>query len=414
MRDSICDADKSAQQEPPHDSGAAELDEIIRAVQKLGHTSESFLDNNDLDESQDGEDSDSGTQDSPALVQLQNAGFQCMEAHTGDKSCPNAKTIEQLEKMANFKEMIGDQWRTRAYRNAISALKKQPTLIRTKEEALKLRDIGPRLARKIEEIVQTGALKQLEAEMSDPLLQLLAVFTGVYGAGKSQALSWIAQGHRSLDDLKTRAKLTTNQRIGLEHYDDFAQRIPREEVEQHAAFVQQVLLDADPEFEVIIGGSYRRGQKDSGDIDLLITKDASKEQIRKLVLEVVVPKLFKLGFLKAGLATGSSKDESSKFHGASALPGSRVWRRLDLLFVPDSERGAALLYFTGNDIFNRSIRLLASKKEMRLNQHGLFGEVMRGPKRVKVTEGKLLEGKCEKRIFKLLGVPWRPPEHRRC
>lgn len=409
----MCNTDKSDQQEPSHDSGAAELDEIIQAVQNLTNPSESFLDNNDLDEAKDEEDSDLFKQDSVTIVQLENAGFQCMQAHTGDKNCPNAKTVEQLEKMANFKEMIGDQWRTRAYRNAISALKKQSKLIRTKEEALKLRNIGPRLASKIEEIVQTGALQQLEAEMSDPMLQLLATFTGVYGAGKAQALSWIAQGHRSLEDLKSRAKLTTNQRIGLEHYDDFAERIPREEVEQHAAIVQKVLLDADSEVEVIIGGSYRRGQKDSGDIDLLITKNASKEQIRKLVIDVVVPRLFEVGFLKAGLATGSSEDETSKWHGACALPGSRLWRRLDLLFVPGAERGAALLYFTGNDIFNRSIRFLAGKKGMRLNQHGLFGEVMRGPKRVKVTEGKLLEGKCEKRIFKLLGVPWRPPEHRR-
>jgi len=39
--------------------------------------------------------------------------------------------------------------------------------------------------------------------------------------------------------------------------------------------------------------------------------------------------------------------------------------------------GVALLYFTGNDIFNRSMRLLTSKKGMRLNQHTLFKDVMR-------------------------------------
>ena len=45
--------------------------------------------------------------------------------------------------------------------------------------------------------------------------------------------------------------------------------------------------------------------------------------------------------------------------------------------------GVALLYFTGNDIFNRNMRLLASKKGMRLNQHMLFKDVMRGPGRTK-------------------------------
>ena len=106
--------------------------------------------------------------------------------------------------------------------------------------------------------------------------------------------------------------------------------------------------------------------------------------------------------------------EGSKWHGACALPGSKIWRRIDLLYVPWNELGAALIYFTGNDIFNRSIRLLASKKGMRLNRHGLYADVMRGQKREKMTEGRLLEGASEVKIFEILGVPWRPPELRIC
>ena len=75
------------------------------------------------------------------------------------------------------------------------------------------------------------------------------------------------------------------------------------------------------------------------------------------------------------------------------------WRRIDFLLVPWDEMGAALIYFTGNDIFNRSIRLLASRKGMRLNQRGLYKDVMRGKGREKITEGELLESKSEKRIF---------------
>lgn len=64
--------------------------------------------------------------------------------------------------------------------------------------------------------------------------------------------------------------------------------------------------------------------------------------------------------------------------------------------VPWDERGAALLYFTGNDIFNRSMRLLASKKGYGLNQRGLFKDVMRGPRREKLTDGTKVEGSNEK------------------
>jgi DNA polymerase IV len=82
--------------------------------------------------------------------------------------------------------------------------------------------------------------------------------------------------------------------------------------------------------------------------------------------------------------------------------------------VPETELGAALIYFTGDDIFNRSMRLLSSKKHWRLNQRGLYKDVMRGPGRAKLNEGTLMEGANEKKIFEILGVPWRPPEQRIC
>lgn len=49
---------------------------------------------------------------------------------------------------------------------------------------------------------------------------------------------------------------------------------------------------------------------------------------------------------------------------------------------------------------------------MRLNQRGLYKDVMRGPGRVKMTEGTLLEGRDEKAIFVALGVPYWRPEQR--
>jgi len=73
-----------------------------------------------------------------------------------------------------------------------------------------------------------------------------------------------------------------------------------------------------------------------------------------------------------------------------------------------------MIYFTGNDIFNRSMRLLASKKGMRLNQRGLYRDVIRGKDRAKITEGVKVEGQDERRIFERLGVPWREAVDRNC
>ncbi|KAB8255107.1 hypothetical protein BDV32DRAFT_142310 [Aspergillus pseudonomiae] len=342
--------------------------------------------------------------------------FTCMQKHDpkSNPENPNRRTIDVLQQMLDYYTRTDDHWRTLAYRKAIAALRRQPKKIVTRLQAIALPGVGLRLADKIEEIVCTNRLRRLESTNITREDVILQEFLGVYGAGISQASKWVAKGYRSLEDLRTKASLTPQQQIGVEHYHDFSQRIPRKEVETHGEIVQRVVQKADPGMQVIIAGSYRRGAADCGDIDLLITKpDATIEQIRALMMDVVVPKLFKRGFLQASLAI-TSRGDGSKWHGASLAPGSQIWRRIDLLFVPGSEIGAALLYFTGNDIFNRSMRLLASKKGMRLNQRGLYTDVLRGPQRVKLNTGRLLEGRDERRIFEILGVPWRPPEHRIC
>ena len=344
--------------------------------------------------------------------------FQCMDpgANRISPSNPNARTIQILEEMCKHYDQMQDTWRTLAYRKGITTLKKQPVKITSARQAAALPFIGSRLAKKIEEIVLTDRLRKLENTRDDPLDVALRLFLGVYGAGLVQANKWIQAGHRTLDDLRTKAKLIESHIVGIEHYDDFNSRIPRAEVESHGTVVKEALRKIDNKFQATIMGSYRRGAKDSGDIDLIITKPgANLATLRTIVFDELVPLLYKQGFLKASLATSRSNDPSgTTWHGASCLPESNVWRRMDLLLVPEEELGAALLYFTGNDIFNRSIRLLARKKNMRLNQRGLYKDVKRGRRGEKLNEGILVEGRCEKKIFELLGVPWREPHERIC
>ncbi|KAL8986938.1 MAG: hypothetical protein Q9177_003803 [Variospora cf. flavescens] len=337
---------------------------------------------------------------------------------------PNARTVEILQQMSDYYDRTRDHWRSLAYRKCVSALRKQPNKITTKAEALSIPGIGDRLATKIEEIAFTDRLRRLENTSLDDRDTALQLFLKIYGVGPSQASQWIDQGHRTLADLLSSAPLTKNQRVGIAHIDDFAARIPRHEVERHANLVRSAFHQVDPTIEVTVGGSYRRGAPDSGDVDFIVTKpDAPIETLRALVLDTVIPRLFAANYLKASLAAGtshsgtssSSSAGGSKWHGCACLPGSgAVWRRVDFLLVPQAELGAALIYFTGNDIFNRSLRLLASKKGYRLNQRGLWRDVLRGKGRERVTQGSLVEGRSERRIFEILEVPWRPPSHRIC
>ena len=344
--------------------------------------------------------------------------FLCMEKHDGTTpdGDPNAFTIAKLQELADYYERIRDSWRPLAYRKAIAALCRQKQRIVFKEDAESIKGIGKSIAAKIQEIALTNGLRLLENTSSGPKDKALQSFLQVYGAGHTQALKWIGQGFMTIEDLKTKAELTRNQRVGAEHYEDFLTRIPRSEVEEHGRFVKSALSQVSPSLQATIGGSYRRGAQDSGDVDFIITApDMSIDALRNVILEEFIPRMFEAGYLKASLVTASS-DKGSKWHGAAMLPGSTppIWRRIDFLFVPWDEMGAALIYFTGNDIFNRSIRLLANKKGMRLNQRGLWKDVMRGPGRQRLTQGTLLESRSEKMIFAHLGVPWRPPEYRVC
>jgi DNA polymerase IV len=338
--------------------------------------------------------------------------------------------------MADYYERINDHWRTTGYRKAITTLKRQASRITTEDEAFQLPHIGRRIAQKIEEIVTTNKLQRLDYAQDEPTNAALQTFLQIYGVGNKQAQQWISQGLRTLEDVKTKAKLNPSQRIGVEHFDDLNSRIPRREVEALGAVVREASARMDPEVELIVGGSYRRGSESSNDIDLIVTKlgTDSVAQLRPFLSELVRV-LEAEGFLTARLATFHSGGDGSKWHGCCALPRARavdgkpngtdgggggdtdyrpIWRRIDFLLVPESEMGGALIYFTGNDIFNRSIRLLASKKGMRLNQRGLYKDVIRGQNRLRITEGELVEGRDERKIFEILGVKWREPHERWC
>jgi DNA polymerase IV len=357
--------------------------------------------------------------------------FACNQGGTLSSAAqnPNARTIEVLQNMCDYYTRVDDTWRTLAYRRAISTLKRQSVKIATAEDAYKLPNIGPRLATKIEEIVTTDRLKRLEYAQLEPIDHVLQLFLGIYDVGHSQANRWIAQGYRTLDELKEQAKLTKNQRIGVDHYEDLNSKIPRKGVEALGEVVRRAAAKIDAEVELIIGGSYRRGADHSNDIDFVVTKrgTSSRTELAEF-LRRLIQTLEGDQFIVATLAQSHSpKGDGSKWHGCCVLPQmvgdkatkyTAVWRRIDFLLVPETELGAALIYFTGNDIFNRSIRLLASKKGMRLNQTGLYQEVAAGPRQrgkpKSATRGKLLEGRDERRIFEILGVKWREAHERIC
>ncbi|KXN90759.1 DNA polymerase lambda [Leucoagaricus sp. SymC.cos] len=192
--------------------------------------------------------------------------------------------------------------------------------------------------------------------------------------------------------------------------------MPRSEAKSIFDLIKPLALSIDSKLFVEIMGSYRRGKLDCGDIDILITRPTNDDQTHSGILARLLPILHKEGIITEDLAIPENFAElECVYRGLCRLPreDSRR-RRIDFLTVPWASRGAALLYYTGDDIFNRAMRLKANKMGYSLNQRGLFSGIVRDLKdsRIKTNEGTLVASETEQEIFRILDVPWQEPHER--
>jgi len=237
----------------------------------------------------------------------------------------------------------------------------------------------------------------------------LDLFNRVWGAGPHAAERWYERGLRTLEDLRERGQLNRQQAVGVRLFEDLDLRMPREECAEILAEVKKAADEIKSGLEVVGCGSYRRGKKDCGDLDVLVTHE--DEAALGGVFEAILDKLRGSGFLTDDLSV-QRDGRQRKYLGVCRLSGSdRRHRRLDVIVVPPDERAAALMYFTGSAHFNRSMRLLASKMGMSLSEHALTTNVVRH-KREKINEGAALSTPTEESIFEALGLPYRKPEER--
>ncbi|CAF3310726.1 unnamed protein product [Rotaria socialis] len=327
---------------------------------------------------------------------------------------PNQAVIDKLQEMANLYRNSNDKWRAYGYQKAISTLKKCHKPATTYEEIRMLPGIGSRLAEKIVEIMETGSMIKLEEYQTDADIAVMDLFGQIWGIGPAQAKRWVDLGYRTLDDLRTKARLTHNQMIGLKYYSEFLERIPREEVSQIESVVREAAASLRTGLLIQTCGSYRRGKATCGDCDILITHrdGVSHEHL----LFPLVDKLKATNFLVDDLVYTDKHDEEPGAHmryfGVCKLPGENTLsRRIDIIIVPYSEHACALLYFTGSMLFNRSMRQLADENNMYLSQHRLHVGVIRMGKN-KVNEGRLVPTPTEESIFQYLKLPYRPPAER--
>ena len=309
----------------------------------------------------------------------------------------NEKLIDLLDELAKFMVKRGEPFRARAYQKAQESIITYPNEINPKnyQQLISLPGVGETIVKKIKEYIQTGTLRLLERERADPK----NIFSDIYGIGPKKAADLVNKGITSIEQLREKQDELLNnvQKMGLKHYEDILKRIPRKEIEEYKSVFERLfdeIKDVDSQFEIV--GSFRRGAKTSGDIDVIVTsekKEVFKKFIDKLLEEKIIVEVLSRGNTKSLVI--------------AKLPASDTVRRVDFMYTSKEEYPFAILYFTGSKIFNTVMRGRALTMSYSLNEHGLYkmDGKKKGAKLDKVFEN-------EEEIFNFLKMEYKEPNQR--
>lgn len=290
-------------------------------------------------------------------------------------------------------------FRIRAYRRGAQTIESLAENLETlaKEEKLtSLPGIGQDLARKITEILETGKLKffgQIRKSIPAGLLQIMEI----PGLGpKHTMLLYKKLKISNLKELKQAAlagkirnvpglgeKTEQNILQGLEQKEKSSLRHNLDVAYLTAQIIIEELGKKAPLEKIIPAGSLRRMKETIGDLDILAVSKKTKQ---------VIDVFCGLAGVKKILASGPTK--------GSILLNTGL--QVDLRVVAPESFGAAFLYFTGSKALNIKIRQFAQKKNLKINEYGVFN----------LKTNKKIAGKSEEEIFKILGLEYIPQEMR--
>lgn len=353
---------------------------------------------------------------------------------TGKKNGPNEDLCLKLEKIL---ELYGssphDNYRIHAIRKALNILRTQPKRVDDFDTLRKLEGIGPKTARRILKMANTSTPRRLQLASEQDVCRSL--FKQIYGVDDNLALEWYTKGLRTLDDVRDRKSgiaLSPSQELGLRFFNDLQERIPRREVECIFDQINKAAVQVDTKLKLFLMGSFRRGEENCGDIEVMITRDDSDGKTYQDSLSQLYRRLREDGLITHELSVGKKTEKKNQriFSCLCAVmshTGFSKQRRLDLLGVPFSQLGAALIYFTGNEIFNRSLRLKARQMGYTLKREGLFAwspsafqskfnHLLTPSIANQFTHSSpsktLAASRTEEEIFKILNVPFLLPHQR--
>lgn len=314
----------------------------------------------------------------------------------------NEELSEKFTEIGDLMSLLGENpFKIRAYYGAAQRIRQDFRPITkkdTKETLMEMPRVGIALAEKMTEYMKKGKISYLE-KLRKQIPKAVRDMLKIPHLGPKRVRGlYINLGIKSKADLKKHAKsgaiadlpgfgdqLVQQITEALKSGQQKKKRHERKAVEPIAKKLTSILKKIKGVSKVKVAGSYRRGAKTVGDLDILVVGSRglgtkTKKPISKLFPNHTI------------LAAGETKIAFMIF------PENL---QVDIRFVPQESYGAALLYFTGSKDFNVMMRKVAIDKGCLLNEYGLF------------DAGEYIAGKTEEEVFKKLGLPVTKPEKRR-
>jgi DNA polymerase (family 10) len=312
----------------------------------------------------------------------------------------NQEIAKIFYEIADYFEAEGVQFKPYAYRKVAIALE---TMEQDIEEiyrkggtkALKeIPGVGQTIASEIEEYLKTGRVKRYKYFKKKLPLNLEEIIA-VEGMGPKKAkVLYQTLGVRNLKDLEKAArqhkiaplfgfgsKTEKNILQGIEFLKRSKGRFLLGEILPPVREVYEKLKDLKEVEKIDYAGSIRRMKETIGDADFLVVSKSPEKVMDFFTSLPGIVKIWGKGKTKSSVRTKAGFD-------------------MDIRVVPKRVYGAALQYFTGSKEHNIVTRKIAIDKGLKLSEYGLF----RGP--------KMIAGKTEEEIYKVLGMQCPPPEIR--
>ena len=287
-----------------------------------------------------------------------------------------------------------------------------------------IKGIGKGGITRIEEIINTGKLDEIQkykdtiSSDQEEITNQIKKLETISGIGNVKANKLLKNGitfdilmkeriNCNVNNFKTNEYLkniTKHQFICLKYYEDILERIPRKEIEVFNDILSKIFSEIDSNLLYEICGSFRRKNKDSGDIDILFCNKncqmhedlENSEKYLKLLLK----KMKKMNIIVEDL----TKSGDLKYMGICKIPGYESNRRLDIKYVPYCCYIPGLLHFTGSYKENIRLRQIGKDKNYKINEYGIY--------KIDGENEDLIILNTEKELYDILDEEYKIPEDR--